>query len=115
MDLQWLNISEGSGTPTTMINVTFENVESFRRILSCQLYDGGATHYMTIDVINDDTGEEIMLREIPTNNVMSCSYFGIDDDDALINAGGNVTIQYRHPLSGNPSHDFHLGCVKLER
>lgn len=115
IDNVWFNITEAGGTPGFNNTFTFTNVESFKTLVLCAEYDGTTTHDVIVNVYNPSLNQYITVRQIASGSYINCNYFSFGGGAINLINKGNVTLQILHPTAGNPSHDLHINCLRLER
>lgn len=109
-----LQIQEEAATPGQNIEVTFENVRSFRRIGIAMAYMGSATHWVELAIWDTVSETWKVIHTFPNALGQNYRYTDIPPNSHdFIDASGNVKIRFYHPVAGNASHNSYMDYVGL--
>jgi len=109
-----LQIQEAAATPGQNIEVTFENIRSFRRIGCAMAYMGSATHWLELAIWDTVSESWKTIHTIENTNGQNYRYTDIPPDSHdFIAANGDVKVRLYHPVGGNAAHNSYIDYIGL--
>jgi hypothetical protein len=114
-----LEVDEVTGVPGFDIEFNFTNIhltQYFNFIVARWRYDGGAAHFVTIDIYNYNTTAWDQVRMFTNSDNFFASmtmYMPVGNQPDYVDASGNAKVRFYHNTTGNASHDIHIDYVGL--